>query len=315
MDNLAGYDSAVMRIDPSGTVVVAVGVSDHGQSHHTTLAQLAAQELGVRLEDIRVVHGDTAICPYGMGTFTSRSAVCGGGAVIMAARTLRRRLADIAAHLLEAASEDVQIQAGSATVKGVPGRSLDLRDIARVAYHNPSRLPAGAEPELVASGHYDAGGGTYSNGAHAGIVEVDPETGQVRFLRYCVVEDCGTMINPMVVTGQVHGGVAQGIGGAGYEELVYGLDGELLTASFMDYLVPTAVEVPPLEVEHLVTPSPFTPLGIKGMGEGGTVPPGAVLASAVADALRPFHVRLTELPITPQKVTAAIRQARGAASG
>jgi carbon-monoxide dehydrogenase large subunit len=185
---------------------------------------------------------------------------------------------------------------------------VSLRDMARVAYYDVSRLPPDLEPELAASGHYDAGGGTYSNGTHAGIVEVDPETGQFRFLRYCVVEDCGTMINPTVVEGQVHGGVAQGVGGAAYEELVYGDDGQLLTASFLDYLVPTSMEVPPIEVEHLVSPSPFTPLGIKGMGEGGTVSPGSVLACAIADALRPLGVRLTELPITPAKVLQAIQE-------
>ncbi len=310
MDNLAGYDSAQVRIDPSGKVFVAVGVSDHGQAHHTTLAQVAAQELGVALEDVKVVHGDTALCPYGMGTFTSRSAVCGGGAIAMAAAQLRQKIARIAAHLLEVGVEDVEIRDGLAQVQGVPERRVSLREVARVAYHNVAKLPPGMEPELEATGHYDAGGGTYSNGSHAGIVEVDPDTGTFRILRYCVVEDCGTMINPMVVEGQVHGGVAQGLGGAAYEELVYGTDGQLLTSSFMDYLVPTAMEIPPLEVSHLETPSPFTPLGIKGMGEGGTVTPGSVLASAIADALSPFGVRFTELPITPEKVLRAIQARR-----
>jgi carbon-monoxide dehydrogenase large subunit len=307
MDNLAGYDSAVVRMEPSGQVVVAVGVSDHGQGHHTTLGQLAAQELGVSLESVKVVHGDTALCPYGMGTFTSRSAVCGGGAVILAARKLRQKIVTIAGHLLEAAPEDVDIQDGRAVLRGVGRLSVGLAEVARVAYHDVSRLPHGTEPRLEESGHYDAGGGTYANASHAAIVEVDPETGEFRFLRYCVVEDCGTMINQAIVDGQIHGGVAQGIGGAAYEELVYGDAGELLSGSFMDYLVPTSVEIPHLEVEHLTTPSPFTPLGIKGMGEGGTVAPGAVLACAVADALSPFGVRLTELPITPTKIVAAIR--------
>jgi carbon-monoxide dehydrogenase large subunit len=180
--------------------------------------------------------------------------------------------------------------------------------VARVAYHDVSRLPSEVEPELEASGHYDAGNGTYSNGTHAAIIEVDPETGTFRLLRYCVAEDCGTMINPMVVDGQVHGGVAQGIGGAAYEELVYDQDGQMLAASFMDYLVPTAAEVPAIEVSHLETPSPFTPLGIKGMGEGGTVTPGSVLASAIADALRPLGVRLTELPLSPERVRQAVRE-------
>ncbi len=315
MDNLSGYDSANVRIDPSGKVIVAVGVSDHGQAHHTTLAQIAAQELQVPLEDVKVVHGDTAKTPYGMGTFTSRSAVCGGGAIVLAAGKLRPRLLAIGAHLLEASEDDVELRDGRVTVAGAPEHSVSLREVARVAYLNASRLPPGMEPELEASGHYDAGGGTYSNGTHAAIVEVDPATGHFELMRYWVVEDCGTMINPMVVDGQVHGGVAQGIGGSAYEELVYDQDdGQLLSASFMDYLVPTAMEVPPIEVGHLVTPSPFTPLGIKGMGEGGTVCPGSVIASALADALEHLGVRFTELPITPQKVLDAVRAARATSS-
>jgi carbon-monoxide dehydrogenase large subunit len=227
--------------------------------------------------------------------------------VILAAHKLRQKIVTIAGHLLEAAPEDVDIQDGRAVLRGVGRLSVGLAEVARVAYHDVSRLPHGTEPRLEESGHYDAGGGTYANASHAAIVEVDPETGEFHFLRYCVVEDCGTMINQAIVDGQIHGGVAQGIGGAAYEELVYGDAGELLSGSFMDYLVPTSVEIPHLEVEHLTTPSPFTPLGIKGMGEGGTVAPGAVLACAVADALSPFGVRLTELPITPTKIVAAIR--------
>jgi carbon-monoxide dehydrogenase large subunit len=311
MDNLAGYDSATVRIDPSGKVSVAVGVSDHGQSHHTTLAQVAAQQLGVPLEDVTVVHGDTARTPYGMGTFTSRSAVCGAGAIVAAADRLRDKISRIAGHVLEVAPEDIDVQTGEAVVKGAPERRLSLREIARMAYLNVAKLPPGMDPELEASGHYDAGGGTYSNGAHAAVVEVDPETGQFQFLRYCVVEDCGTIINQVVVDGQIHGGVAQGVAGAAYEELVYSEDGQLLTTTFMDYLMPTSVEVPHIDIAHLVSPSPFTPLGIKGMGEGGTVSPGSVLAGAIADALRPFGIRFMELPITPEKIVAAVRKANG----
>lgn len=309
MEHVAGYDSAIVRMDPSGLVFVAVGVSDHGQGHHTTLAQIAAQELGVRFEDVKVVHGDTAVSPYGMGTFSSRSAVCGGGAVVKASEKLRAKLKRIAGHLLEVAPEDVELNDGTAVVVGAPDRRVTFRDLARIAHLNVSRLPPDEEPELVASGHYDAGNGTYAYASHAGIVEVDPETGIARFLRYVVVEDCGTMLNPMIVDGQVHGAVAQGIGGAAYEELIYGDDGQLLTSTFVDYLMPTSVEVPRMEVEHMVTPSPHTPLGMKGMGEGGTVTPGSVLASAVADALRPFGVRFTELPITPDKIRRALREA------
>jgi carbon-monoxide dehydrogenase large subunit len=303
MDNLAGYDSAVVRMEPSGQLVVAVGVSDHGQGHHTTLAQLAAQELDLPLKDIRVVHGDTAVCPYGMGTFSSRSAVCGGGAVVLASRKLKHKLLRIAGQLLEAAADDLELADGCVRVRGAGGRpSIGLREVARVAYHDASRLPPGVEPRLEEAAQYDAGGGTYANAAHAAIVEVDPETGRFEFLRYCIVEDCGTLINPLIVDGQIHGAVAQGIGGAAYEQLV--------TGSFLDYAVPTARAIPRLELDHLVSPSPFTPLGIKGMGEGGTVSPGAVLACALSDALSAFGVRFTELPITSEKVLNAIRSSR-----
>jgi carbon-monoxide dehydrogenase large subunit len=309
MDNLAGYDSAIVRMEPSGHLVVAVGVSDHGQGHHTTLAQLAAQELGLPLQAIKVVHGDTAVCPYGMGTFTSRSAVCGGGAVVLASRKLKDKLLRIGGQLLEVAAEDLELAGARVRLRGAAsGPSVTLREVARVAYHDVSKLPKGLEPRLEEAAQYDAGGGTYANAAHAAIVEVDPETGRFEFVRYCVVEDCGTMINSLIIDGQIHGAVAQGIGGAAYEQLVYGEAGQLLTGSFLDYAVPTARAIPRLEVDHLVSPSPFTPLGIKGMGEGGTVSPGAVLACALSDALSPFGVRFTELPITPEKVLAAIRR-------
>ncbi|HYY87666.1 MAG TPA: xanthine dehydrogenase family protein molybdopterin-binding subunit, partial [Chloroflexota bacterium] len=311
MDSLAGYDSAIVRMEPSGQLVVAVGVSDHGQGHHTTLAQLAAQELSLPLADVRVVHGDTAVCPYGMGTFTSRSAVCGGGAVVLASRKLRQKLLRIAGQLLEVSADDLELTAGRACVRGAAsGRFFALRDLARVAYHDVSRLPRDLEPRLEEAAQYDASEGTYSNAAHAAVVEVDPETGAFQFVRYCVVEDCGTMINPLIVEGQIHGAVAQGVGGAAHEELVYGQAGELLTGSFLDYAVPQARAVPRIEIDHLVSPSPFTPLGIKGMGEGGTVSPGAVLACALSDALSPFGVRFTELPITPEKVRAALESTR-----
>jgi carbon-monoxide dehydrogenase large subunit len=245
-----------------------------------------------------------------MGTFTSRSAVCGGGAVVLASRKLRDKLLAIAGHVLEVAPEDLELRDGRACLRGAASPALGLREVARAAYHDVTRLPEGLEPRLEESAHYDAGGGTYSNAAHAAIVEVDPETGAFEIERYCVVEDCGTMINPLIVEGQILGAVAQGIGGAAYEELVYGEGGELLTASFLDYAVPRSRHIPPIEIEHLVSPSPFTPLGIKGMGEGGTVSPGAVLACAISDALAPWGVRITELPITPARVLTAIQRAR-----
>jgi len=271
--------------------------------------------LGVELADVTVLHGDTAVSPYGMGTFASRSAVAGGGATLLAAQALREKLLTIAAHLLEAPIEDLTLQQGRVTVRGSPDRALTLRDIARVAYYTVFQLPPGMPPGLEETRYYDPPLGTFSNGAQAAVVEVDPETGQVRVLRFVIVEDCGVAINPRVVIGQVHGGAAQGVAAALYEEVRYDANGQLLTGSLMDYLIPTAAETPAFEVAMLETPSPITVGGFKGMGEGGTISPPAAIANAVRDALAPLPVRLVALPLTPERVLAAIEAARAGASG
>lgn len=304
-----GYEPVTVRFDPSGRVTVYAATFSHGQGHETTLAQLAADELGVPLSDIAVVQGDTTSVPYGFGTFASRSAVLAGGATIKAATTVRDKVCRIAAHWLEASPQDLELEGGRVRVRGASERSVTIREVARAAYLESHRLPADEEPGLEATERYTGppGTGTYSNAAHAAVVEVDTETGVISLLRYLAVEDCGKVINPLIVEGQVVGGVAQGIGGAMYEHLVYDEQGQLLTTAFLDYLVPTANEIPTIELDHLETPSPFTIGGIKGMGESGTVGPGAAIANAVTDALAPFGVRVTSLPLDPQRVWALIR--------
>lgn len=314
-----GFDSATVRMDPQGKVWIAAGIHSHGQGLETTLAQLAADELGVSIDDIQVVYGDTLVSPYGMGTFASRSAVIGGGAVIGAARTIRRKVEQIAATLLECAAADLELVGAPLTgaqphdgpqfqVRGVPSRSIALRECARVAYYRAELIPD-VGPGLDATQYFTnpPGTGAFSNAAHGAVVEVDPATGEVKILRYVVVDDCGTVINPMVVHGQVVGGTAQGIGGALLEHLIYDENGQLLTGTLVDYLLPTSTDVPDIEVVSLHTPSPVTPLGMKGVGEGGAIAPGACLGNAVSDALAPYGAAVSETPITPELVLRLLR--------
>ncbi len=313
-----GYDTATVRMDPSGKVTVMASMQSHGQGMETTLAQLAADRLGVGVEDVSVLHGDTTISPYGMGTFASRSAVLAGGATIRAAEQVRGKLLRLASSLLEAPVEDLELSGGECRVRGVPARSMSVAELARIAYFRVEKLPPGEPIGLEATLAYDAppGTGTFTNSAQLALVEVDPETGAVKILRYLIVEDCGKIINPMIVDGQIHGGIVQGLGTALFEESVYDEQGQLLNVSFLDYLMPAAAEMPPMEIYHLVTPSPFTEDGIKGMGEGGAIAPGAVIANAVSDALAPFGpIGANELPITPERVLRLIEAARGKASG
>ena len=305
-----GFDSATVRVDPQGKAWVTAGIHSHGQGLETTLAQLAADELGVPIDDIKVVYGDTLVTPYGMGTFASRSAVIGGGAVIGAARTIRVKLERIAARMLECDPADIELVDGVFHVTGMPDRAIAFRECARIA-HFRAELIGDLGPGLDATQFFDnpPGSGVFSNAMHAAIVEVDPDTGVIQILRYAVVDDCGTVINPMIVRGQVIGGTAQGIGGALYEELAYDEDGQLLSGTFMDYLLPSSAEIPNIEVVSLHTPSPLTPLGMKGVGEGGAIAPGACLANAVSDALAPYGVTIDETPITPDLILRLLREA------
>jgi carbon-monoxide dehydrogenase large subunit len=307
-----GTEAATVRVDPSGTVTAVFGIASHGQGLETSLAQIVAEELGVPLEAVRVVHGDTGLSSYGTGTYASRSAVLAGGAAILAARSVRDKALAIAAHLLEAAPGDLVVADGRVSVRGLPGRGVSLAEIGRAAYSGVRRLPPGLEPGLEATRFYDPYFGTASNATHAAVVEVDRETFEVRVLRYVVAEDCGRIINPLIVDGQVHGGVAQGVGAALLEEIVYDEGGQLLTGTLMDYLVPTAREIPRLEVHHLETPSPTSLGGFRGMGEGGAIGAPAAVANAVADALAPLGVEVNELPLTPERLFRLVSKAGGA---
>jgi carbon-monoxide dehydrogenase large subunit len=308
-----GYDTVSVSVDPSGKVTVDSSLHSHGQGHETTFAQIVAERLGVPLADVRVRFGDTQSAPYGMGTFASRSAVLGGGAAWKAADMVRDTLIQIAAHMFEASASDLEVSDGVITVKGSPRHRMTVAELARLAFHRPEKLPPGIMPaNLSATQSYDAppGYGTWTNSAHVATVEIDVETGSVRILRYVVVEDCGTMINPLIVDGQVQGGTVQGIGGALLEHLVYDDTGQLLTQTLMEYLLPSAVDVPKIEVHHLQTPSSFTIGGIKGMGEGGAIAPLPALANAVTDALASLGVAIDALPLSPERVRAAIAASR-----
>jgi carbon-monoxide dehydrogenase large subunit len=266
----------------------------------------------VPLDRVTVVPGDTAGIPYGVGTFASRIAVLASASAAQAAAEVRRKALAVAASQLEAAPADLVLDDGRIGVRGAPGRGLSLAEVATIASTpRPGyAMPSGQDPGLEASAYAPVSQSTYSSGAHAAVVEVDPETGAVRILRYVAVDDCGVVINPMIVEGQVHGGIAHGVGNALLEEVVYDGAGQLATGSLMDYALPRADQVPRLEVHHVVTPSPLNPLGVKGAGEGGTLPAPAAIANAVADALRPLGVAVTEMPLTSRQMWQCLRAAR-----
>jgi carbon-monoxide dehydrogenase large subunit len=309
-----GHEGCTVRMDPSGAVTVLAGVTSQGQGLETTMAQLVAAEVGVPIERVRVVLGDTDATPFGLGAFASRQAVIGGGAAVRAARALRERVLAIAAHVLEAAAEDLDVADGQVVVRGAPGRALAIAEVARIAHLQTHRLPRDAEPGLDVTRFYDPIRGTFAAGAQAAIVEVEPETGVVTVRRYVCVEDTGRIINPLIVEGQVHGAIAQGIGGALAEHLIYDDTGQLLTGTFMEYAMPTATTIPPLETAHVEQPAENL-LGVRGVGEGGTLGPAAALANAVADALAPFGVQPDALPLSPARVWAACARAWNGPAG
>jgi len=299
-----GHEGATVRMDPSGGVTVLAGVTSQGQGLETTVAQLVAAELTLPIDLVRVVLGDTDATPFGLGAFASRQAVIGGGAAVRAARAVREKALRVAAHVLEAAVADVTLADGQAFVRGTPGRAVTLAEIARIAHLETHRLPADLEPGLDATRFYDPIRGTFAAGAQAAIVEVEPETGVLTIRRYVCVEDTGRVINPLIVDGQVQGAIAQGIGGALVEHHVYDLSGQLITGTLMEYALPTAALVPPLETTHIEEPAANL-LGVRGVGEGGSLGPAAVLANAVADALGPLGVEPDALPLTPARVWTA----------
>lgn len=301
------YEGATVRIDGQGRLIVHTGTAPQGQGHETTFAQVVAERLGVDPAEVTVRTGDTGTIPHGIGTFGSRSTMLGGSAVAVAAERVREKLLRVAGQMLEAAPADLELREGRVQVRGAPGRAVT---IAQVAAASQRLIPPGDGPGLEATYYQTTERAAWANGVHAALVEVDPETGSVRFLRYVVAHDCGRVINPLLVEGQVHGGVVQGLGGALYERLVYDDQAQLQTATFMDYLLPTAAEMPRVEVEHLETPCPLNPLGAKGAGEGGTMPTYALIAQAVEDALAPFGVRVADLPLTPASIRALVRGRR-----
>ena len=304
-----GHEGATVRMDPSGAVTVLAGVTSQGQGTETTVAQIVASELGLAFDAVTVVLGDTDATPFGLGAFASRQAVIGGGAAMRAARGVRDKIVRIAAHLLEAAPDDLELGDGLIAVKGAPGRAVSMLDVARVAHLETNRLPADVEPGLEATPFYDPIRGTFAAGAQAAVVEVDPATGTIEILRYACVEDTGRVINPLIVEGQVLGAIAQGIGGALTEHLVYDAAGQLLTGTLMEYALPTAASMPAVDLDHMEVPADNL-IGVRGVGEGGTLGPAAVLANAVADALSPLGVEVNELPLTPARLWTACTAAR-----
>ena len=304
------FEGATVKLDLAGRVLVATGAISSGQGHETSFAQIAADALGVPMDWITVIGGDTAAVPFGVGTFASRSAVTAGSSIADACREVRTKLTRAAAVLLEAAPDDIEIDDGRVFVRGSPGSAVDLARVVQASIPTFAK-PGVASPDFEASAYHHVPTVTYASAVHVAQVEVDASTGGVKLLRYVVAHDCGRVINPVIVEGQVHGGVAQGVGGALFEEMVYDETGQLLTGSLMDYAVPKADDLPPIETVHLEFPSPRNPLGVKGLGEGGAISPPAAIANAVEDALAPFGVRVTETPLTAARIVALLERAAG----
>jgi carbon-monoxide dehydrogenase large subunit len=302
------YEGATVRLDASGHAVVATGACCQGQGHETSFAQIAADALGIPLEAVTIVGGDTAAIPFGVGTFASRSAVNAGSSIHEASGRVRDKVVAAAAALLEAAPADVVVTDGMVTVRGAPASAIPISKVIQAAIPTFAK-PGVASPDFEATVYHHQPTVTYTSATHVAVVDVDTGTGAVKLLRYLVAHDCGTIINPVIVEGQIHGGVAQGVGGGLLEEMVYDEQAQLLTGTFMDYLVPTAMELPAIETVHLEYPSPRNPLGLKGIGEGGAISPPAAIANAVEDALAPFGVRVTRTPLGPSVVLGLLEQA------
>jgi len=326
------YEGAQVRVESDGRVFASTGVTSQGQAHYTTFAQIVADQLGIHPQDVLVTTGDTQAFYWGVGTYASRAATIAGSAMHLAAVKVREKAKQVAADLFEAAPEDIELADGKVFVKDAPHRSLTLGQIAisanplRYAYgenarnlmsmklggsrQGPALSPERGTPGLEASEFYSPPHASFASGVHGAIIEVDPNIGMVTFVKYAAVHDCGRVINPMVVEGQVHGGVAQGIGGAFFERLVYNEEGQLTNASFMDYLIPTAAEIPSIVVDHVETPSPLNPLGVKGAGEAGVIPVPALFASAIDDALSPFGIRIREMPLHPCRLYEILKESK-----
>ena len=301
---IAMFDSAEIRVHPTGKALARFGTKSQGQGHETTYAQILAEELGIPYTDIEIDEGDTDTSPYGLGTYASRSTPTAGAAAAIAARKLKDKGKKIAAHLLEVSEEDIEWEVGKYFVKGAPDKSKTIQEVAFAAYTN---FPEGMEPGFEATHYYDPPNLTFPNGAYICVVEVEEETGAIDVKRFVAIDDCGNIINPMIVEGQVHGGLTQGIAPAMYEGIEYDDEGNVLNGTLMDYLVPTAVESPNWETGHTITPSPHHPLGAKGVAESPTVGAPPAIANAIIDALAPLGIKHLDIPITPAKVWDAIQ--------
>jgi len=300
-----GAETATVRIDATGAITASFGISSHGQSLETTLAQIVAEELGAKPEDIRVVHGDTAATPHGTGTYASRSAVLGGGAAIKTTKSLLTKVKRVAATLFDVAPDQIETGDGRIFVPDT-NHSIDFKELARAVYADMTTLPLEKRETLEAQETFDPFLGTTTSSTHVAVVEIDPETLAIKLLKFIVAEDCGKLINPLVVDGQVHGGVAQGVGAALLEELKFDTMGQPITATLADYLVPTSAEMPDMDVVHVETELPNNPGGFRGMGEGGTIGAPAAIANAVSDAISHLGLGVSSLPITPNKLHAMI---------
>jgi carbon-monoxide dehydrogenase large subunit len=307
-----GWESAMVRVHNTGAVTVYTGASPHGQGHETGFAQIVADRLGVDPSVVEVIHGDTGTGPEGRNTYGSRSLAVGGEAVARTAKKIADKAKAVVAHHLEAAAEDIEVQDGKFSVRGSPDKGMTLAEIAGAVYIN--EVPDGMEPGLEETTFYDPENFVFPFGAHACVVDVDGETGKVRVVRYVAVDDCGNAINPLLIDGQVHGGIVHGIGQALYERVHYDEDGQLVTGTFVDYALPTAAELPSFETDRTVTPSPVNSLGVKGVGEAGTIAASAAVTNAVIDALRPAGVDYLNMPLSPMRIWEAINEARSKGS-
>ncbi|MCE3241240.1 MAG: xanthine dehydrogenase, molybdenum binding subunit apoprotein [Deltaproteobacteria bacterium] len=300
---VGSFEGAKVRIDASGQLIIATGATGHGQGHETVYAQIAADLWGVSLDRVRLIEGDTASIPFGCGTFGSRSTVNVGSAIYGASVRVKEKVLRLAAHILEGNPDDLELGEGKVFIRGTPQRSISFGELARAAVPGwASKLPDELEPGLEAIFYFVPPTVTWANAAHVAVIEVDVQTGGIKLLDYIVAHDAGKLINPLLVDGQIHGGVAQGIGAALYEEIVYDPNCQMLSGSFVNYLLPGSMEVPSIKTVHLESPSPLNPLGVKGLGEGGAIAPPAAIANALADALLPLATPVNEIPLTPERV-------------
>jgi carbon-monoxide dehydrogenase large subunit len=307
LTGLGPHEGAVLRVDPTGQALLVTGASPHGQGTATALAQVVADELGLEPGDVVVRHGDTAMIPFGIGTYASRNAVVAGSAALVVARAVADKARRLAAQRLEAAEGDLELAGGAVRVVGAPHRRVSLGEIA-AACAPGSPLPEGVSPGLEATHYFLAPRPTFASGVHVAVVAVDRDTGEVEIVDYVAASDAGRLINPLIVEGQIHGGVAQGVGGALYEELSYDENAQPRAQSLMEYVMPTAAQIPAIKIATLVTPSPLNPLGVKGVGEGGTLAPPAAITAAVEDALRPFGAHIVGTPIRAEDVLRLMRR-------